>query len=81
MDKLNNYDILLNSNDEFSIENIITKKEQKNSNLRANVMLSFALVGSMSITQVDAAQHYNLSNIDENIEIVSLDQSQKLCAN
>ncbi len=78
MDKLNNYDILLNSNDEFSIENIITKKEQKNSNLRANVMLSFALVGSMSITQVDAAQHYNLSNIDENIEIVSLENGQKI---
>lgn len=78
MDKLNNYDILLNSSDEFSIENIITKKEQKNSNLRANVMLSFALVGSMSITQVDAAQHYNLSYVDETIEIFSLENGQKI---
>lgn len=77
MGKLDNYDILSNSSDEFSIENI-TKKEQKNSNLRANVMLSIALVGSMSITQVDAAQHYNLSNIDETIDIFSLEEGQQI---
>lgn len=78
MDKLNNYDILLNSSGEFDIENIITKKEQKTSNLRANVMLSFALVGSMSINQVNAAQQYNLSNLDSSIEMVSLEKGQQL---
>lgn len=78
MDKLNNYNILLNSSGEINIDNIVNKKEQRTSTLRANVVLSFALVGSMSINQVNAAQQYNLSNLDSSIELVSLEKGQQL---
>lgn len=78
MDKLSNYDILPNSTDEFNIDSIINKKEQKTSALRANVVLSFALVGSMAINQVNATQQYNLSNLDASIEMVSLEKGQQL---
>lgn len=78
MDKLINYDIILNSSNVFNIENIVEKKEQKYSTLRANVFLSIALVGSMSINPVQAAQNYDLSNLDTSIENVSLERGQRL---
>lgn len=78
MERLINYDIKLNSSPEFNIENIVDKKEQKNSMLRANVFLSIALVGSMSINPIQAAQNYNLSNLDASVENVSLERGQRL---
>src|SRR5690606_27065497 len=71
-------DIILNSSNVFNIENIVEKKEQKYSTLRANVFLSIALVGSMSINPVQAAQNYDLSNLDTSIENVSLERGQRL---
>lgn len=78
MDKLINYNIILNSNNEFNIEDFVDKKEQKSSMLRANVFLSFAVLGSMSINPVQAAQKYEFSNLDAYVESVSLEKGQKL---
>lgn len=77
MEMLNKYDILLNSNNEFDID-ILNKKEQKTLTLRANVVLSFAIFGSMSINLAKANHQYNLYNLDPSIKKVSFEKSQQL---
>lgn len=58
MDSLVKYNIL-NSTEEFNIEHIEDKEGQKNSTLRANVFMSFALMGSMSLNPVNVASNMN----------------------
>ena len=67
MDSLVKYNIL-NSTEEFNIEHIEDKEGQKNSTLRANVFMSFALLGSMSLNPVNVASKYEFNNFSSNVK-------------
>ena len=77
MDSLVKYNIL-NSTEEFNIEHIEDKEGQKNSTLRANVFMSFALMGSMSLNPVNVASKYEFNNFSSNVKSVKKKKSQQL---
>lgn len=77
MELLNNYNLLLNSSEEFNFENPSENTGQKKPSLRANVFLSIAMVGTMSLNPVHAAEHYEIKNSDK-IQEISLKSSEQL---
>ena len=67
MELKNNFSLLETSSDGMFFEQTLENEKRGNRNisLRANVFLSFAVLGTMSLTQVNATTHFNFQNLEE----------------
>lgn len=73
MELINNFSIIESSFHDTVLlsEPAVEKKEKKTTPLRANVFLSFAVLGTMSLSQVNAASNFDIKNFEE-IQSISL---------